>query len=126
MVKSLPPVAKMARDTRKPYARADEIAWLAAALKVGAAPRAEDPERHEADHENLYYSVFDCHYNDVVARAVYAAKRDGGWGASVVVGAALAREAHNALRAANLRKYGCLNCRSRDHAAETCTAAAAA
>jgi hypothetical protein len=110
MVMPLPPVSKMAPDTRKTYHdRATQIAFIADALKVAAAPPSDDNdgERHECDHEMVYLSVLDCTHNDVVVRAVAAAKRLGdAWGASVMIGAAAEREKLNKLRAANAKKYG--------------------
>lgn len=76
-------------------------------LKIGAADPHPDPERHyEANEEGLWYAIFSCTHNDVVARAVAAANKAGNWGAAVVLGAALEREALNARRAANMKKYG--------------------
>lgn len=97
-----------APDTRKAhFTRAAEIEFLARALKVGAAPKDPDPERHnECNVEMVYYAVFDCHHNDVVNRAVAAAKRAGGWGALVVECAMKDREKLNMTRAANARRYG--------------------
>lgn len=99
----------MTPDTRKSHLdRATQIAFVSDALKVGAASKSKDNdgERHECDHEMVYGAVFGCTHNDVVARAVAAAKRGGNWGAEVVLGAALEREKLNKTRAANLKKYG--------------------
>lgn len=107
-VMTLPPLAKMAPDTRpNTTPRASQIAWIARMLKIGAADPHPDPERHyEGNMEGLWEAVYSCSHNDVVARAVYAAQRDGNWGASVVLGAALEREKLNKTRAANMAKYG--------------------
>jgi hypothetical protein len=100
-----------APDTRKTYFdRATQIAFIVEALKVAKVDPSDDNdgERHECDQEMVYSAIFDCTHNDVVARAVYAAKRDGNWGAAVVAGAAADREKLNKTRAANARKYGAL------------------
>jgi hypothetical protein len=92
------------KDLRKThYSRAEQIAMIAQMLSVGAKnpTRNNDGEEHECNQEALYYAVYDCTYEDVVLRAVAAAKKAGNWGAAVVAGAA----ADRAKKLKELSKY---------------------
>lgn len=98
----------MTPDTRKNHlTREQQIGRIENALKIAKKPADPDPEVHyEAHQEQVWYAIFDCNQNDVVARAVAAAKKFGGWGAETILGAAKEREALNKKRAANIKKYG--------------------
>jgi hypothetical protein len=98
----------MTPDTRKNHlTRQQQIGRIENALEIAKKPADPDPEVHyEAHQEQVWYAVFDCTHNDVVARAVAAAKKFGGWGKDTILGAAKEREELNKKRAANIKKYG--------------------
>lgn len=101
---------KMAPDTRKSHHdRQWQIKSIEQALKIASLPpsKENDGEMHMVNQEVVYYSIFDATHNDVVWRAVEAAKKmKGGWGVDTILGAAKAREELNKKRAANMKKYG--------------------
>lgn len=99
----------MTPDTRKShYARQHQIDFITRALEIAKKPPSKDNdgEMHLVNQERVYYAVFDCTHNDLVARAVAAAKKFKGWGSEAMLGAARDREELNKKRAANIKKYG--------------------
>ena len=101
-------VAKMAPDTRTTHlSRKAQIDAIAGMLEAGKKPfKDDDPETQVGHEEVLFDMVYGCTHNDVVARAVAAAEKIGGWVKKAVLSAAKEREKLNQTRAANEKKYG--------------------
>ncbi len=97
----------MAPDTRDHHLdRAAQIERIRVFLDVAKKPPDEDAETNLANGEAAFDMVYYCTHNDVVARAVAAAKKIGGKVADYMISGAEEREKLNKKRTANTKKYG--------------------